>query len=545
MMRIGILIKDFAELQNWELRLIDQIRNTPSLELSVLIKDGRGLPATLGGRINGVVTAKSSLSKALFTLQTKIESKVFKVRTEDNAPEVISFLSQQKTLICSPVRQGYFDIFSEADAKAIEGYELDVLLQLGFQLLSGPLLRAARHGVWSFYHGENSLQPGDPVSFWEMCQSQDVLSVALLQVTDSPAGGSVIDRAFFNKHWSFYKSFTQLQEESVILFFRNLARLSSGELTLESPSARNLPLFRTMAPVPALGYMFSFGANLLKKAWRKVAKSYLGARYDCWTLFIGEGRFMEADLTQLKPVVLPKNEFWADPFLFKYQGEHYLFFENYLYDQNRGKVSCGKVKDGQLTDVVDVLDRPYHLSYPFMFEEDGEIYMMPETYQASQVEIYRCVQFPDKWELYSTAFEGETIADTSYYRDEDGQRWLFLNRGYNDYCNNLYIYQIDSPRLDNVRAHRQNPVLVDSRVARNAGAIFREGSKRIRPSQNNSTGIYGYGLNLNEIKTLTLDTYEEVHLRTIAPTYHPGLQGTHHLHQVADMFVIDGAFKKV
>jgi hypothetical protein len=42
-MRIGILIKDFAQLSNWELRIIDNIKNDFSLELSLLIKNGRSL----------------------------------------------------------------------------------------------------------------------------------------------------------------------------------------------------------------------------------------------------------------------------------------------------------------------------------------------------------------------------------------------------------------------------------------------------------------------------------------------------------------------
>ena len=40
-MRIGILIRDFKTLDNWELRVLDKIKNTPSLELVLLIKDGR------------------------------------------------------------------------------------------------------------------------------------------------------------------------------------------------------------------------------------------------------------------------------------------------------------------------------------------------------------------------------------------------------------------------------------------------------------------------------------------------------------------------
>ena len=40
-MKVGILIKKFEDLKNWELRIIDQIIKDPELELSLLIFDGR------------------------------------------------------------------------------------------------------------------------------------------------------------------------------------------------------------------------------------------------------------------------------------------------------------------------------------------------------------------------------------------------------------------------------------------------------------------------------------------------------------------------
>ena len=73
----------------------------------------------------------------------------------------------------------------------------------------------------------------------------------------------------------------------------------------------------------------------------------------------------------LEPVKLPKGEFWADPFLFNYQEQYYVFFENYSYKTKKGKISCGRVEGNKIIDVVDVMDFDYHLSYPFIFEGGG------------------------------------------------------------------------------------------------------------------------------------------------------------------------------
>ncbi len=57
----------------------------------------------------------------------------------------------------------------------------------------------------------------------------------------------------------------------------------------------------------------------------------------------------------------------------------YVFYETYEYHTKKGKISCGVLDDGNITNLVDVLNLDYHLSYPYIFEEDGEIYLMPET----------------------------------------------------------------------------------------------------------------------------------------------------------------------
>lgn len=69
----------------------------------------------------------------------------------------------------------------------------------------------------------------------------------------------------------------------------------------------------------------------------------------------------------------------------------------------------------------------------------------------------------------------------------------------------MIIDQTDSLKLEHIESHQQNPVIVDARVARGGGPIFKQNNETFRPSQNNSNGVYGYGLNLNRIKKLSID----------------------------------------
>jgi hypothetical protein len=109
----------------------------------------------------------------------------------------------------------------------------------------------------------------------------------------------------------------------------------------------------------------------------------------------------------------------------------------------------------------------------------------------------------------------------------------------------LYIYRIDSVKFDQIEAHHQNPVIIDSRGGRNAGPVFRYNDQQIRPAQNNAYGVYGYGLSLKAIKTLTLEEYQEEEIIAIEPNFARGLEATHHLHQLDDVFIIDGAFRRM
>ena len=178
---------------------------------------------------------------------------------------------------------------------------------------------------------------------------------------------------------------------------------------------------------------------------------------------------------------------------------------------------------------------------------DNAIYMMPETVEAKRLEIYKAIDFPTKWKLYSTGFEGEGIADPTLFIDKKKNIWLFLNKSkdpYNDYNSELYIYKITDLNLKTVISHKLNPVIIDSRRARNAGNIFLEGDKVIRPSQKNINSIYGYGLNLSEITDLSIKSYSEKLIKTFEPDFKKGLVGVHHVAQFDNGFLFDSCHKK-
>jgi len=96
----------------------------------------------------------------------------------------------------------------------------------------------------------------------------------------------------------------------------------------------------------------------------------------------------------------PRGGFWADPFPLQRDGRSYIFFEELPAGSSKAHISVIEVnRDGSTSAPVKVLERDYHLSYPFLVEEGGELYMIPETASNRTVEVYRCVDFPTKWKL--------------------------------------------------------------------------------------------------------------------------------------------------
>lgn len=351
---------------------------------------------------------------------------------------------------------------------------------------------------------------------------------------------SMLDIARYNLHWSCTRS-VALVRFSLLSFIR---KVLSQPLTPVAIDNQIIAISR----FEASRYIVKAIGKVIQKYYRQVgSKLFHICDGQEWTVMIGKGDFLKSDLSKLKINYIPQNEFWADPFLYERDGELWLFFERFPFSTFRGKISCTKIVNGNPTDVIDVLDKPYHLSYPNIFEEDGELFMMPECGGNLDLEVYRCIEFPHKWELYSTAFKGESLADSVYYKDDNGDRWLFTSRSNPvaiDHCNELWLYKVDSLRMNKIESHKLNPIVIDSSSARNGGAIYRGCDGCIyRVAQINTNGMYGKGVSINRINVLSIEEYIETPVRRVDASFNNNIIGLHQMHQIHSHFVIDARIK--
>jgi hypothetical protein len=189
----------------------------------------------------------------------------------------------------------------------------------------------------------------------------------------------------------------------------------------------------------------------------------------------------------------------ADPFLFHENGLWYMLLEVYDLPAQKGEIGVASSSDGFHWKYERiVLDETFHLSYPYVFKVGSTYYMIPETFQLSEVRIYKAINFPYEWTYLTTIITGRQFVDPSviYY---EGRYWLFVSEPENK---TLYLYSSDL-LTENWVEHPQSPVIQDNtHQGRPGGRSFiYNGDQIIRISQN-----WGGGLKVRAFKVDILNT---------------------------------------
>ena len=193
----------------------------------------------------------------------------------------------------------------------------------------------------------------------------------------------------------------------------------------------------------------------------------------------------------------------ADPFAVYRNGVWYLFFELFLHNTQNAVIGASRSRDLVNWEPLGiVLKQPHHLSYPFVFEHDGQVYMMPESKSAKRVDLFRAVEFPYRWELEKTILRGRFM-DCSMVQHA-GRFWLFA--GWRSYS--LKLFHARSP-LGPWRPHWLPCLHVDSKTAaRPGGRPLTHDGKLIRFSQD-CRKCYGHQLRAWHVTKMNRLWYSE------------------------------------
>ncbi len=266
-------------------------------------------------------------------------------------------------------------------------------------------------------------------------------------------------------------------------------------------------------------------------------------RHDDWNIGVIPARieqFLAEDLLAAT-AWMPRRpgHFAADPFGTERDGVLHVFFEDYDQAKGRGLIAhCVVDTDGQWSDPEVVIDPGVHASYPFLVEDLGTTFLLPETSAAGELVLYEAVDFPTRWRPAATILTGVPAVDASVVHYE-GRWWMFSTRADRGPNHNLFVWH--APALTGPwTPHVANPVMTDDRSARPGGTPFSAGGQLYRPSQDNSKA-YGGGVVLNRVDILNPRSFSERKVRQITPeTSSAYPDGLHTLAETGRRTLIDG-----
>jgi hypothetical protein len=389
-----------------------------------------------------------------------------------------------------------------AHARDAAAHDLDVILHLDGKRPRGPVLGAARHGVWSydfgepplFRHGETALERLDDDGAETIYRSVGAVDAVSLNRTRVPA------------YW-----------KSARFALRALEDVAAERGV---PAAARSPARPPAAPSNAetIRHVARVAGRVTRRKLRTAAfqhQWFLGLRPRA-----GD-RMPQDDPRPWRPLLPPPDRSYADPFVVRHGDATYVFLEVLPHATGTGELAVGRVeKGGRLGDITPILPVRHHTSYPYVFEDGGRLFLIPESGDVQRVDLLAATRFPTGWERVASLVEGVNAVDATVHAHE-GRYWMWVTIAAPGarLVDETFLYFSD--RLDGGwTPHPRNPVVSDARRARPAGRPFAHRGRLIRPAQDCSSR-YGGRIVFNVVEVLTPEDYRERPEGTLEPDWAP------------------------
>ena len=511
-LRVGVFL-DGITIPRWIRHILEHIAGSPHSELALIVQNSEMFEAGAPG-------------KFAFLRFWRLLRKRPKLGQRTGKSTAISFSATDN---CKSNRD---------TIEQIKAADLDVIVYSGFRAPSTQLVGCAKHGIWSF-----ALEGGEtgflhPFLRWKY--SRQCTSEIILRELNVDSERVLYRGRFLNESSWPPRNRRSDQGRRLRILMRMLSELYAGKLrthyALDSENnelASNAVAARSSA-ISKAGVLVASCLDYIRKlvfemCWREQ-----------WVVAYSKVESVAArNRTKQVTILEPPSEYnYADPFLFEQNHRHYMFFEVW-HAKSKGEIWCSELDEmGKAGEPRVVLRRPYHLSFPFVFEWKGEIYLLPETRQHKTIEVYRAIEFPYRWDAGRVLMNDVSAVDT-IIAEYAGKLWLFTAGigGPEFRLNELSLFFADT-LFGTWKPHPKNPIVCDLRKGRLAGALFFRGSDLMRPAQDCSKA-YGQAVTLNRITVLSESDYKEEIVSTIVPDWMPNIHRVHTFNQTGRFEVLD------
>jgi hypothetical protein len=530
-LRIGLLIESNS-LSSWSFSCVEYLIHSECAEIVLVINNE--IPCLKK------TSFISKINQASYSLFRKIENKFHK-------PIPDALIKKNLNSILSNCRECSISKIETKDLK-----QIDLIIQFDQNPIPKQILEKVKFGVWSYYFGDNSIKRKGPFGIWELFEDQIDTKVSILVKGNPIKEDSIIyetsfsnDKLYSNRHintiyWEaayiLPRMIKELYHSEPVDFFKKwLAKYNQSKIQkLEDFKVPNN--FQTIKAV--------------SKLYWKALKGVIERRshFEQWILLfqIGNDEKRPKSFNNFKRILPPKDRIWADPFVMERNDTYYIFIEEFLFNEPFGKIALIEMdKHGNHKPPTTILDKPYHLSYPSIIEDNGELYMLPETMGNNTIELYKCVDFPYEWTMVKVIINDIKAVDSTIFKHQN-KYWLFTNieeiNG-TKLPGELHLFYTDNLLSDNWTAHQQNPIVTDRSCARPAGNIYVSKNRIFRPAQN-CTKHYGYAMKINEITQLNTKNFDEHLHQSILPDWNKDVFSTHTINTSDSLIVIDAKIKR-
>lgn len=264
-------------------------------------------------------------------------------------------------------------------------------------------------------------------------------------------------------------------------------------------------------------------------------KSIFTTKYGEWCVFYKK---QGTDWVELKG---KKGYWYADPILFKHKNQVYLFTEAFQNNRQIGRLAVSKYINGTFTEPKEVIRRPYHLSYPCVFEYKDTVYMIPESSQNHTLEIYKALdESLENWEFEKEILKDIQCVDTTVFEYRSIIYLITYIEKNPNYITKVYTLDMNKLDVNEVYSISKN-----ENTCRPAGKIIEKGGTFFRPVQYN-INTYGEKIRLLEINPAKNDWMGRVKCECTVNSFGVNdMLKTHTYSQVQEISAIDALHEYV
>lgn len=411
----------------------------------------------------------------------------------------------------------------DSSINLLKSLGLDKLVRLDFTgIFTGEILL---HDVISIHHGDNDWNRGGPAGFWEVMRGEPSCGYIIQVLTEDLDAGEVLFKGYTKNHFLHVKNKINLFIDSYnvledIVLSKEIKMIHDRKALFYSGIILKMPSLKTQ-----YRYIFLLLYHLLKRF-------LFEEKWDVYYLDTSRSRELRKAKIAVK---VPKGQFYADPFLFRFKNDIFALVEAFdMTHSKKAVINCLVLDDGKWRlHKKDVIPLATHLSYPMVFEVHDRLFCVPESSKIRKVIIFELDKNSFKWNQLVVVENDLNVVDCNFVQ-EDGVLKL---HGTFAYGNKDYSWKRVYYTANRIEGPWSRKLMFDatSIYARNAGMFTGESEAHLIQTH----GMADYGKSIH-VRSSNGDL-----TNVIEPDFNKNISGIHHMSLLESHLLFDVKTMKV